>query len=84
MSDGGKGSSPRPFSVANDEYAKRWDAIFSRDLKVEEDQKNEDEAFDAIIQKNEYYDVLSTEDCLVDSDMDKTTRYNDETQVVKK
>ena len=33
MSDGGKGSSPRPFSVANDEYAKRWDAIFGRDLK---------------------------------------------------
>jgi hypothetical protein len=33
MSDGGKGSSPRPFSIANDEYAKRWDAIFSRDLK---------------------------------------------------
>lgn len=33
MSDGGKGSSPRPFSVANEEYAKRWDAIFSRDLE---------------------------------------------------
>jgi hypothetical protein len=45
MSDGGKGSSPRPFSIANDEYAKRWDAIFSRDLKEKEDQKNEDEEF---------------------------------------
>jgi len=33
MSDGGKGSSPRPFSVANEEYAKRWDMIFSRDLE---------------------------------------------------
>ena len=33
MSDGGKGSSPRPFSVAHDEYSKRWDAIFGRDLK---------------------------------------------------
>jgi hypothetical protein len=32
MSDGGKGSKPRPFSVINEEYAKRWDAIFSRDL----------------------------------------------------
>jgi hypothetical protein len=28
MSDGGKGSKPRPFSVAQDEYEKRWDAIF--------------------------------------------------------
>jgi hypothetical protein len=36
MSDGGKGSSPRPFSVSNEEYASRWDAIFSRDLKKKE------------------------------------------------
>ena len=31
MSDGGKGSSPRPYSVSQDEYDKRWDAIFRRD-----------------------------------------------------
>lgn len=30
-SDGGKGSAPRPFSVSNEEYAARWDAIFGRD-----------------------------------------------------
>ena len=30
-SDGGKGSSPRPFSVAQAEYEARWDAIFGRD-----------------------------------------------------
>ena len=28
-----KGSKPRPFSVSNEEYANRWDAIFGRDLK---------------------------------------------------
>jgi hypothetical protein len=28
-----KGSTPRPFSVANEEYANRWDAIFGRDNK---------------------------------------------------
>lgn len=33
MSDGGKGSAPRPFSVSQAEYDSRWDAIFSRDLK---------------------------------------------------
>lgn len=33
MSDGGKGSSPRPFSVSNEEYAQRWDAIFGREPK---------------------------------------------------
>jgi hypothetical protein len=31
QSDGGKGSSPRPFSVSNEEYAKRWEAIFGKD-----------------------------------------------------
>ena len=35
MSDGGKGSRPRPFSVAQKEYETRWDAIFGRDLKEE-------------------------------------------------
>jgi hypothetical protein len=52
MSDGGKGSRPRPFSIANDEYAKRWDAIFSRDLKEEEDQKIEDEEFVRLANSN--------------------------------
>ena len=36
-SDGGKGSSPRPYSVSQDEYAKRWDAIFQRDLRTGRD-----------------------------------------------
>jgi len=33
MSDGGKGSAPRPFSVSQAEYDARWDVIFQRDLK---------------------------------------------------
>jgi hypothetical protein len=40
-SDGGKGSSPRPFSISNDEYAQRWDAIFGRD-EEEDDEEVED------------------------------------------
>jgi hypothetical protein len=39
MSDGGKGSKPRPYSVSQVEYDTRWDAIFSRDLKDESDDK---------------------------------------------
>jgi len=31
----GKGSSPRPFNVSNQEYANRWDAIFGRDNEKE-------------------------------------------------
>lgn len=36
MSEGGKGSRPRPFSVSQEEYNNRWDAIFGRDLPTEE------------------------------------------------
>lgn len=46
MSDGGKGSSPRPFSIAHDEYTKRWDAIFGRDLKEELPTKSESDKVD--------------------------------------
>ena len=70
----GKGSAPRPFSVSNEEYTKRWDAIFQKDIKEIEDQQNEDEQFDAISKKqnvdntgtnkDEFYDVLTTEDAL--------------------
>ena len=49
MSDGGKGSTPRPFSVSNQEYADRWNAIFGK----------------------------------IDSETDKPTRNNEETQQVQ-
>ena len=64
MSDGGKGSKPRPFSVSQDEYATRWDAIFQRDLPKEEKPKSD------------YQDILSTEDCMIEvlEDMTKNMR----------
>jgi hypothetical protein len=52
MSDGGKGSKPRPLNVSDAEYAARWDAIFGRDK-------------------------INT-----DSETDKPTRNNEETQQV--
>lgn len=42
MSDGGKGSKPRPLSVAQQEYDQRWDLIFGR----EKGQKERDKEFD--------------------------------------
>jgi hypothetical protein len=42
--DGGKGSKPRPYSVTQEEYENRWDAIFQRDLpepKIRDDVWNE-------------------------------------------
>ena len=50
----GKGSKPRPISVSQQEYDTRWDAIFCRDLQK----------FDEAVFKNEYQDVLSTEDSI--------------------
>lgn len=43
MSDGGKGSKPRPRSISQAEYDARWDAIFGRDLQ-EEDQHHQQNA----------------------------------------
>ena len=42
---GGKGSAPRPYSVTQEEYDKRWDAIFGRD-ESEEDDLDEDNELD--------------------------------------
>lgn len=54
---GGKGSTPRPRSVSQEEWDNRWDAIFQRDLKKEDNTGTD---------KNEYYDVLKTEDTFPD------------------
>ena len=44
-----KGSSPRPYSVSQQEFAKNYDAIFRKpDPRMIEDQQNEDEAFNRI------------------------------------
>ena len=36
----GKGSTPRKFSVTNEEYANRWDAIFGRDNEKKNEAKS--------------------------------------------
>ncbi len=36
MSDGGKGSSPRPFSVDQKTFENNWDAIFGKKKEVED------------------------------------------------
>jgi hypothetical protein len=38
MSDGGKGSKPRPFSVSQEEFDKRFDLIFGRKKQSSEEQ----------------------------------------------
>lgn len=56
---GGKGSGMRPRSISQEEWDNRWDAIFQRDVKkVPSDNTGTD--------KNEYYDVLKTEDVVAE------------------
>jgi hypothetical protein len=54
MSDGGKGSSRRPPTVPDQQVTENWARIFA---------KNPDNTG---VNSNEYQDLLSTEDCLVD------------------
>ena len=52
MSDGGKGSSPRPFSVSQETYANNYDRIFRKPSPKElEDDKAEQEEFDRILER---------------------------------
>ena len=54
----GKGSKPRPFTITKEDFSSTWDRIF----KVREDNTG--------IDKNEYQDILSTEDAVL-SALDK-------------
>jgi len=47
----GKGSRPRPFSVSQEEFGNRFDAIFGKKKKTDA------EKFDDAIMKDEYYDL---------------------------
>ena len=49
MSDDGKGSSPRPYSVSQETYGNNFDAIFRKKTPQEiDDAKAEDDAFQYI------------------------------------
>lgn len=53
MSDGGKGSNPRPFSVSQETFGDNFDAIFRKPSPKEiEDAKAEQEEFDRILEDN--------------------------------
>ena len=59
MSDGGKGSAPRPYTVDQKTFENNWDKIFGK-KKVEDNTG---------VTQNEYQDILSTEDCFsIDDD----------------
>ena len=82
--NGGKGCKPRPYSVTKDEFDQKFDTIFGERKSKYCSGCGKTFSWcqcNTGTDKNEYYDVLSTEDCLIESD-DKPTRYNEETQQV--
>lgn len=62
-----KGSKTRPYSVDQNTFNSNWDSIFNRKKKTDI------EKFDDAIMKNDYSDILSTEDAL-----DEMVRINEE------
>jgi hypothetical protein len=67
MSDGGKGSSPRPFSVDDQTFSNNWDTIFAKKKPAD---------FQDVLSTEEC--VLSALEA-----EDRISRYNEETQTVK-
>jgi hypothetical protein len=62
MSDGGKGSKPRPFSVDQETFENNFDRIFGKT-------KSEAKRLASLQGSGpeDYQDFLSTEDCVVDA-----------------
>ena len=75
MSDGGKGSKPRPFSVDKETFDNNFDRIFGKkkntlpeyelNKSTGEVQKVNDNTG---VTQNEFQDILSTEDCFDEAD----------------
>ena len=94
MSDGGKGSAPRPFSVSQEEYANRFDAIFKKNIKAAEEIHSDKgyklgtkEGYEAFNKKRQdALDKLHTaneELGLYDDEYDAIHKYNEETKEAK-
>lgn len=54
MSDGGKGSTQRPRSIADEEWSNRWDSIFGRDrFSIIQERAKRERALDEIVKINQ-------------------------------
>ena len=95
MSDGGKGSAPRPFSVSQEEFSNNFDAIFRKNIKAAEEihsdkgyqlgNKEDQEAFAKKRQEAALDEMVrvSQEMGLYDDEFDALHKYNEETKEVK-
>ena len=73
MSDGGKGSKARPFSVDRDTFDNNFDRIFGKKNTLPEYDLNKStgevqKVDNTGVTQNEFQDILSTEDCFDEAD----------------
>jgi hypothetical protein len=54
MSDGGKGSKPRPYAVAYSEFASNWDRVFNKDKPIVESPSKGDQRVNNYGELEEY------------------------------
>ena len=95
MSDGGKGSAPRPFSVSQEEFSNNFDTIFRKNIKAAEEihsdkgyqlgNKEDQEAFAKKRQEAALDEMvrISQDMGLYDDEFDALHKYNEETREVK-
>ena len=95
MSDGGKGSAPRPFSVSQEEFSNNFDAIFRKNIKAAEEIHSDKgyelgtkEGYEAFAKKRQEAALdemvrVSEEIGLYDDEFDAIHKYNEETKEVK-
>ena len=94
MSDGGKGSAPRPFSVSQEKFANNFDAIFRKNVKAAEEihsdkgyELGNKEDYEAFAKKREAaldeMVRISQEMGLYDDEFEAIHKYNEETKEVK-
>ena len=94
MSDGGKGSAPRPFSVSQEKFANNFDTIFRKNIKAAEEIHSDKgyelgtkEGYEEFNKKRQdALDKLHTaneELGLYDDEYDAIHKYNEETKEVK-
>jgi len=95
MSDGGKGSAPRPFSVSQEQFGNNFDAIFKKNIKAAEEIHSDkgyelgtNEGYDAFAKKRQEAALdemvrVSQEMGLYDDEFEEIHKYNEETKEVK-
>jgi hypothetical protein len=94
MSNGGKGSAPRPFSVSQEKFADNFDAIFRKNIKAAEEIHSDKgyelgtkEGYEEFNKKRQdALDKLHTaneELGLYDDEYEAIHKYNEETKEVK-